>query len=414
MCRHARVLAAAVAFLWFGQGLLIAQEFKLLDRTVQVHGFASQGFVYSNENNWLSMDTSDGSAGFTDFGLNISAPVTDRLRVGAQIYDRNLGQLGQYHPSLDWAVADYRFKSWFGVRGGKVKTRLGLYNDTQDQDFLRVFALLPQSVYPTDLRDATIAHLGVDIYGNVSLRHGLGDLFYTLYVGHRSDSIYSGIAYLLTQYGIQGSSYRGLQYGGDLRWQTPVKGLLIGASRLNEDLTDNATIQNLFGPGGGRIPFVAVSKADWLNQFYGDYVIGKLRVDAEYRRNLHDEIINAGELESIIDARGWYVAGAYRVMKRLEVGSYYSRYSVTSVSGGPLAVLFGINQTDTGQPANHIYDKVITARFDLNRFWNVKIEGHFMDGYGATTYPNGFYPLVNPSGFKPNTNALVLKTAVNF
>jgi hypothetical protein len=412
MHRHAR--AATLVCVLLGQVMLHAQEFKLLDRTVQVHGFASQGFVYTSDNNWLTMDTSNGSAAFTDFGLNMSAPITDRLRVGAQVYDRNLGQLGQYHPSLDWAVADYRFTSWFGVRGGKVKTRLGLYNDTQDQDFLRVFALLPQSVYPTDVRDATIAHLGGDIYGNVALRHGLGDLFYTAYVGHRSDSIYSGIAYLLTQYGIQGSSYRGLQYGGDLRWSTPVKGLLIGASRLNEDLTDNATLPNPFNPAGARIPFVAVSKADWLNQFYGEYIVGKLRVDAEYRRNLHDEIINAGELESIIDARGWYFSGAYRVMRRLEVGSYYSRYSVTSVAGGPLAVLFGVNQTNTDLPANHDYDKVITARVDLNKFWNVKVEGHFMDGYGATTYPNGFYAPVNPLGFKPNTNALVLKTAVYF
>jgi hypothetical protein len=412
MYRSAKIVA--VALLWFGQGLLNAQEFKLLGRTVQVHGFASQGFVYTNDNNWLTMDTSDGSGAFTDFGLNLSAPITDRLRVGGQVYDRNLGQLGQYHPSLDWAVADYRFRNWLGFRGGKVKTRLGLYNDTQDQDFLRVFALLPQSVYPTDLRDATIAHVGGDIYGNVSLGHSIGDLFYTAYVGHRSDSIYSGIAYLLTEYGIVGSSYRGLQYGGDLRWNTPAKGLLIGASRLNEDLTDHATIQNPFNPGGGSIPFVAVSKADWLNQFYGEYVVRKLRIDAEYRRNLHDEIINGALLHSIIDARGWYVSGAYRVRKRLEAGSYYSRYSITSVAGGPLAPLFGVNQTDTGLPANHIYDKVITGRVDLNRFWNVKVEGHFMDGYGTTTYPDGFYPQVNPRGFKPNTRALVLKTAVYF
>jgi len=100
-------------------------------------------------------------------------------------------------------------------------------------------------------------------------------------------------------------------------------------------------------------------------------------------------------------------------MKRLALGSYYSRYSITHVAGGPLAVLFP-DQTDTSLSANHIYDKVITARVDLNRFWNVKVEGHFMNGYGASTYPDGFYPQVNPKGFKPNTNALVVKTGLNF
>jgi len=96
-----------------------AQEFKLFERTVQVHGFASQGFIYTNDNNWLTMNTSQGSAAFTDFGLNMSTQITDKFRIGAQGYDRDLGQLGQYHPSLDWAVADYRFKSWFGSGAAK-------------------------------------------------------------------------------------------------------------------------------------------------------------------------------------------------------------------------------------------------------------------------------------------------------
>jgi hypothetical protein len=62
---------------------------------VEVHGFASQGFVYTNTNNWLTMNTVQGSAAFTDFGFNLSTSVTDKLRVGAQLYDRNLGQLTQ-------------------------------------------------------------------------------------------------------------------------------------------------------------------------------------------------------------------------------------------------------------------------------------------------------------------------------
>jgi hypothetical protein len=100
-------------------------------------------------------------------------------------------------------------------------------------------------------------------------------------------------------------------------------------------------------------------------------------------------------------------------MKRLALGSYYSRYSITSVTGGPNAA-YVPSQTDTSLPAEHVYDKVISARVDLKQFWNVKVEGHFMDGYGFCTYPDGFYPGVNPQGFKPNTNALVIKTGFNF
>jgi len=217
-------------------------------------------------------------------GLNLSTRITDNFRVGAQVYDRNLGQLGQWHPSLDWAVADYRFTAWLGIRGGQVKTVLGLYNDTQDQDFLHTFALLPQSAYPADLRDATIAHLGSDIYGRIPLQHQLGDLSYTAYAGHRSDSIYSGYPYLISQFGTLLKTLGGLPYGGDLRWNTPVRGLLVGASRLNQDTTGKGRGVNPLNPGAGVVPYSESSKADWTNQFYGEYTIGKLQIDSEYRR----------------------------------------------------------------------------------------------------------------------------------
>jgi hypothetical protein len=401
------------ACLWARPIPLHAQEFKIFDRTVQVHGFFSQGFVYTSGNNWLTMDSLNGSGAFTDFGLNMSSQVTDKLRIGAQGYDRNLGQLGQYHPSLDWALADYRFRRWFGVRGGKVKTTLGLFNDTQDLDFLHTFALLPQSVYPTDLRDATIAHAGGDIYGVISLKHKLGDLSYTVYAGHRSDSIYSGYPYYFSSFGAHISSFGGLQYGADLRWNTPLKGLLIGASRLDEDLTGSGSAINPFNPGAGLVPYSEASKADWTNQLYGEYIFGRLRIDSEYRRYWRNEELASDASQSFADVRGWYVSGAYRICKRFQIGSYYSRYTITNVVAGAFAALYP-PATDTNLPADHDYDKVVTGRVDLKRFWNVKIEGHFMNGYGSGPYPNGFYTQVNPQGFKPDTNALVVKTGVNF
>ena len=150
---------------------LMAQDFKFYNHDVQVHGFASQGFVSTNGNNWLTMKTGGdvGSGQFTDFGGNVSIQVTNNFLVGAQVYDRNLGQLGKWHPQLDWAVASYKFKPWLRIRGGKVKTVIGLYNDTQDLDFLHTFALMPQSVYPTDVRDVTLAQRSIDIPDQVRL-----------------------------------------------------------------------------------------------------------------------------------------------------------------------------------------------------------------------------------------------------
>ena len=389
------VFAAGVQ--WSG-----GQEFKIFDRTVQVHGFASQGIAYTDNNNWLTMKTSEGSYSFTEFGANVSTPITDKLRIGAQIYDRNLGNLGDWHPTLDWALADYRFANWFGIRGGKVKTVMGLYNDTQDLDFLHAFALLPQSVYGTDLRECTIAHEGGDVYGTIELGKKLGAVNYTSYAGEREDSKYGGYPYTLKgpPTFIDMRSYGGLQYGGDLRWKTPVKGLLVGISRMNEVIDGYGTTSG-FGP---LRPFHEWSKADWTNQYYGQYSRDKLQIDAEYRRYWRDERIYSGAFEVQSDVRGWYVAGSYRLHKRLQFGSYYSHYTigVPPFYGSPF---------QTG----HEYDKVVSGRFDLNRFINVKVEGHFIEGYGLPGfYPSGFYNIDNPQGLKADTNALVVKTGFNF
>jgi hypothetical protein len=382
-----------------------AQEFKLFDHEVQVHGWLSQGFVYTDQNNWLTMSTTSGSGAMTDMGLNMSAQVTDKFRVGAQVYDRNLGQLGQWHPLLDWAVADYRFTQWFGIRGGKVKTMLGLYNDSQDQEFIHPFALLPQSVYPADLRDSAIAHTGGDVYGIIPLGRRLGDLSYTAYAGHREDSHYGGYTYLAAQSGLLISRFGGLQYGADLRWNTPLKGLLVGVSRLNEDITGRAT---WLGSPLSTIPpgrYREWSNSAWTNQYYGQYVFQRLQVDAEYRRNWLDESVFNGFERVHTDVRGWYVSGAFRIMKRLQVGSYYSRYRL----GSPELAFFGF------PPSGHIYDKVVTAGVELNRFLNIKLEGHFMDIYGISEfYPSGFYLPQNPQGLKPTTNALVIRTSFHF
>src|ERR1700733_14135703 len=86
------------AALCAGAGSLQAQfnisQFTVDGYTIQVHGFASQGFALSNQNNYLTMDTSNGSFAFTDGGLHMSTSLTSKLRVGAQGYIREIGQFG--------------------------------------------------------------------------------------------------------------------------------------------------------------------------------------------------------------------------------------------------------------------------------------------------------------------------------
>lgn len=385
----------------------ISAQITLDGHAVQIHGFASQGFAYSDNNNYLTMPTSNGSFTFTDAGLNVSTSITDKFRVGAQTYIRNVGNLGHGHVTLDWALGDYRFTNWFGVRAGKVKTVFGLYNDTQDAEFLHTWALLPQSIYPLDLRSNSLAHVGGDVYGRIPLA-SLGSLAYTGYAGRLSIDRAGGFAYGLQSTGLNPEKITGTAKGGDIRWTTPVPGLFVGASFLDSPKTAVGT--NDYSPSSFRVD----DFSDKRTVFYGQYTLGNWCVEGEYSRQYQKlgfvnvyGIYGPPIARLNLDRRSWYVATAYRISKRLELGAYNSRYFPDNGHS---------READIELPpaARHILDQTVTARIDLARFWDFKIEGHFIRGYGDPSSFVGFYPQNNPSGFKPATNLLILRTGVNF
>jgi hypothetical protein len=367
-------------------------NFTVKEREVQIHGYFSEGYVSSTDNNYLRMETSQGSP-FTEAGLNISSHLTSKLRVGAQVYDRYLGELGKGRIRLDWALVDYRLKDWMGFRGGKMKTPLGLHTDTQDQAFLHTWALLPQSLYPVDLRGSTIGHIGADVYGLVPLMRA-GEFAYTAFAGKRPEDPEGGYAYGLSTFNHY-TSYAGNQQGADLRWFTPVQGLVAGVSFLNQQIVGVGTrVSN-------GAPHREESKKDQTTQVYGQYALKGFRVDAETRRYIRQQQLVFLNRMVNSDTHGWYLSAAQRLNGHLEVGGYVSRYVHNSRLAHSL-------------PNNHIYDNVLTARVDIARYFVVKVEGHFMDGYGAQDSIRGFYSQNNKAGLKPKTNMLVLRTGVNF
>jgi hypothetical protein len=386
-------------------GLLNAQfDFHVAGRQVQIHGSLSEGFAYSNDNNYLRMDTSHGSF-FTEGGLSASSQITDKLRVGVQVYDRYFGELGKGKVYLDWALADYRWKDWIGFRAGKIKTSLGLYNDTQDQEFLHTWALLPQSVYPVDLRSVRIAHVGADIYGNIRLKRG-GSLSYNAFAGSIPHDPRGGYLYGVQAQGAKlSTSIMGRMAGFDLRWSTPISGLMIGTSLVYNPGNFSGTL------AASPLPFSYSTTINRVMAYYGEYTRSNFRAAAEYRDQTRRGDITAEITGRPVllgpgsDEPAWFISGAYRLSKRVEVGSYYSHYHLTLIN--PAAAVIGPGR-------DHIFDKVVTVRLDLARFWDFKIEGHFMDGVGSPAQAHGFYPQDNTQGLRPQTNMLVIRTGWYF
>ena len=160
--RFARYMLAAPAILG-----LCAPAFAL---DYQVHGYAAQGFVYTDDNN-LFGKSSEGSTDYYEAGLNASLQVHPRLLFAAQAAIRDAGISDDGTLRLDYALADYRFiedvNGALGLRAGKVKNPLGFYNETRDVVFTRPSIFLPVGYTDNqNQRSLIFTAPGAQAYGN--------------------------------------------------------------------------------------------------------------------------------------------------------------------------------------------------------------------------------------------------------
>jgi len=54
------------------------------DLNLQMHGYATQGFIYTTNNNWNTADTTDGSPAWTEAVINVTVQPRPKLRIGVQ------------------------------------------------------------------------------------------------------------------------------------------------------------------------------------------------------------------------------------------------------------------------------------------------------------------------------------------
>lgn len=339
---------------------------------LQVHAFVSQGFIKSSTNNYLT-SSQRGSFEFTEVGINVTKDLVDDLRIGVQLFARDVGPLGQYAPQFDWYYLDYRFRDWLGVRAGRTKIPFGLYNDSSEIDSARVPVLLPQSVYPIDHQDYLLAQTGGEVYGNFRLAQ-LGGLEYRAYGGTLQVSTPASptpgitVANLSVPYVL----------GGRLIWSTPVDGLQLGgtfqslrlewdydvASQVAAPLTMAGLLPANFN---GTLP-VTFLVTLWIASV--EYQTGNLSFAAEYSRWIGEFQSEAPALlpTRTVNER-YYAMVSYRVARWFTPGAYYSAYYPN------------VHQRQGRQSYQH--DLALTVRYDVNAHWLFKLEGHFMDGTAA-------------------------------
>jgi hypothetical protein len=218
-------------------GRLAAQDLS----DIQIHGFATQGFLFSSNNNYLSLKSSSGSLQWTEGAISVTDPVTDKLRIGIQLHMQQMGNFGGSKVVVDWASGDYKFNDKIGIRAGKIKRPFGLFNDSQDVDPLFLWILLPPGMYPIDNRDFDLAEMEGEIYGVVTLGRRGGYLQYRGHVGGNNLDANGGYDQNMAEVGLTFTSPpSGKAYGFDARWTTSWRELTVGASALSEGLDGTA------------------------------------------------------------------------------------------------------------------------------------------------------------------------------
>jgi len=328
--------------------------------SLEVHAFVSQGFLISTDNNFLAK-SSEGSFEFTEVGINFTMPLAERLRVGLQLFSRKLGPASNLTTQMDWFYLDYHWADWLGFRAGRVKLPFGLYNDTSDIDAARTSILLPQSIYPATNRNFLLAQTGGEIYGYLHLR-GAGALEYRLYGGtiQLDSSTPAGSPFAVQELTVP------FLAGGRLLWETPVEGLRIGGSfqdlRLDATLFSNSA-------GSAHIKLPAVLTVGSL-----EYLRHELLLAAEYSRwytSVETDNPAVFPASNTTTSERAYALAAYRFRQWLQGSFYYS-------------LLYPNVDRRSGR-ANMQHDLATTIRFDINEYWLVKLEGHYMQGTAALT-----------------------------
>jgi hypothetical protein len=355
-----------------------------------IHGYISQGFLYSNHNNFLA-ETKKGTFQFNELGINFSTEPGDKLRIGLQLAARDLGDLGNDKVNIDWAYADYHWRDWLGIRVGKIKIPMGFYNKTRDIDMLRTPILLPQSIYSETDRDTANAVKGIGLYGNFSL-HALGDISYEIQLGTMElDKISSTAKHTEISGLLKVDKFNpGTSYIGAVTWETPLPGLRLGAtgeyiplktsSVLARDITvpvPSPPYTLIIAPKGTP---VTADTPDTIKIVYSlEYIHGDLTVAAEYGRLDNETTTRIPGLEPMIrkvNTEIFYGSVCYRWNDWLETEVYYSIYykdrNDRSGTQTPYTPPFSAFQKDT----------CLSLRFDLNDHWTFKMEGHLMDGTG--------------------------------
>ena len=158
-------------------------------------------------------------------------------------------------------------------------------------------------------------------------------------------------------------------------WETPLDGLRLGGSLLALRLNEGIFIPS--APADAATASVRATLYGYIESI--EYVAHDLQIAAEYAQTRGETRYltpTQMRLPTVVSSGGYGMVD-YRVSKWFQPGAYfsfaYANRNLGSQSAPPAA-----------QNDENVQDDLAgTLRFDINSFWIVKLEGHYMHGTEA-------------------------------
>ncbi|MDE2387631.1 MAG: hypothetical protein KGN35_00870 [Betaproteobacteria bacterium] len=346
---------------------------------LQIHGFVTQAYILTSDNNVFGNSEKGGNFGLTEAGLNASVRPLPKLQLSAQVLSRRAGEGSTGTPRLDFAFLDYRLYSHetnqFGVRVGRLKNPFGFYNDTRDVAFTRPGILLPQSIYFDRTRNLGLSGDSVQLYGETAVaRLGTISTQFGAWLPIVSDKD--------TQFSILGARPAGqlnreVSYIGRGIFETNDKRLRLGISGiwLNTSYDPSNKSHDPLGPGAFQFTPIYFS-AQYNTERWtltSEYAIRHLKYDHNFHSKSLDGINLYGE--------SYYFQGEYRFTPRVEgIVRYDVLYTDRSDrSGNHWAARTGLHGLEHTRFAKDI---TVGMRWNVTPEFMLRAEYHHVNGTG--------------------------------
>lgn len=366
--------------------------------SIQIHGFISQGFFLSTDNNLHGNSSSSrGTLELTEMGINGSVLPFNNLRLAAQAIYRRDGQVSDA-ANIDYLLADWTMMAHenyqLGVRLGRVKNPFGLFNDTRDVSFTRPSIMMP-SLYQERARDLFLSSDGGQLYLDMST--SFGD--FSLQVnGGRLKNNPKELEISLFSSDLPGSLKSNPSYMGKLEYENKN-----GSTRL---AFSYAKVEMEYQPGAafdlanGDLSFE-------LLLFSAQQHLGDITLTAEYLR-MHNSLTN---LEPFPDfkptSESYYLQANYQINPQLQaIVRYDVAYSnIDDRNGDDYA-----NQTFNPNYAAYSKDYMVGLRWALKGNWLLQAEYHRLDGVSEVSFADN----TDQSKLKQHWNLFALQLSYRF